>query len=88
MTPAGPGPLNVVSWYRDTMSSRQTTVRLPEDVADKAELIARTQGKSLNQLIIDSLVVEIDRVKQDKEFMDTLNRILERDRDILRALGE
>ena len=70
------------------MSSRQTTVRLPEDVADKAELIARTQGKSLNQLIIDSLVVEIDRVKQDKEFMDTLNRILERDRDILRALGE
>ena len=70
------------------MSSRQTTVRLPEDVADKAELIARTQGKSLNQLIIDSLVVEIDRVKQDKEFMDTVNRILDRDRDILKALGE
>lgn len=78
----------MMSWYHDTMSSRQTTVRLPEDVADKAELIARTQGKSLNQLIIDSLVVEIDRVKQDKEFMDTVNRILDRDRDILKALGE
>ncbi|NBU38592.1 MAG: toxin-antitoxin system HicB family antitoxin, partial [Actinobacteria bacterium] len=51
------------------MKTRQTTLRLPEDLADKAELIARTQGKSLNQFVVDSLMVEIDRVKQDKEFM-------------------
>ena len=70
------------------MTPRQTTVRLPQDLADKAELVARTQGKSLNQLIIDSLVVEIDRVKQDKEFMGLLRHLLERDKDILRALGE
>lgn len=70
------------------MTSRQTTVRLPEDLADKAELVARTKGTSLNQLIIDSLAVEIDRVKQDKEFMSTLERLLERDKDILKALGE
>ena len=78
----------MVSWYHDTMTSRQTTVRLPEDLADKAELVARTKGTSLNQLIIDSLAVEIDRVKQDKEFMSTLERLLERDKDILKALGE
>ena len=77
-----------MSWYHDTMTSRQTTVRLPEDLADKAELVARTKGTSLNQLIIDSLAVEIDRVKQDKEFMSTLERLLERDKDILKALGE
>jgi len=70
------------------VTPRQTTVRLPQDLADKAELVARTQGKSLNQLIIDSLVVEIDRVKQDKEFMGLLRHLLERDKDILRALGE
>ena len=69
------------------MTNRQTTVRLPEDLADKAELVARTKGTSLNQLIIDSLAVEIDRVRQDKEFMDLLAHLLERDKDILRALG-
>lgn len=70
------------------MKSRQTTLRLPEDLADKAEVVARAAGKSLNQFIIDSLAVEIDRVRKDKEFMDTLERLLERDRDILKALGE
>ena len=70
------------------MKSRQTTLRLPEDLADKAEVVARAAGKSLNQFIIDSLAVEIDRVRKDTEFMDTLERLLERDRDILKALGE
>lgn len=70
------------------MKSRQTTLRLPEDLADKAEVVARAAGKSLNQFIIDSLAVEIDRVRKDREFMDTLERLLERDRDILKALGE
>lgn len=70
------------------MKARQTTLRIPEDLADKAELIARTRGTSLNQLIIDSLAVEIDRVRRDKKFMDTLTHLLERDKDILRALGE
>ena len=78
----------MMSWYDDTMSSRQTTVRLPEDVADKAELIARTQGKSLNQLIIDSLVVEIDRVKQDKEFMTMLEDVVAKNATILEALRD
>ena len=70
------------------MKSRQTTLRLPEDLADKAEVVARAAGKSLNQFIIDSLAVEIDRVRKDTKFMDTLERLLERDRDILKALGE
>ncbi|MEI6198885.1 MAG: hypothetical protein WCP83_03000 [Actinomycetota bacterium] len=38
--------------------AKQTTVRLPDDLADKAEVIARTRGTSVNQLIIDSLVIE------------------------------
>ncbi|MFM8554117.1 MAG: toxin-antitoxin system HicB family antitoxin [Acidimicrobiales bacterium] len=70
------------------MRSRQTTVRLPQDLADKADLVARTQGKSLNQLIIDSLVVEIDRVKQDKEFMGLLEDIVRRNATILEALRD
>jgi len=70
------------------MKTRQTTLRLPEDLADKAEVVARGSGKSLNQFILDSLAVEIDRVRKDSEFMNTLERLLERDRNILKALGE
>ena len=51
-------------------------------------MVARASGKSLNQFILDSLAVEIDRVRKDTEFMNTLERLLDRDRDILRALGE
>ncbi|MFN5649925.1 MAG: toxin-antitoxin system HicB family antitoxin [Actinomycetes bacterium] len=70
------------------MNTRQTTLRLPEDLADKAEVVARAAGKSLNQLILDSLAVEIDRVRQDAEFMSTVERLLERDQEILRKLAE
>jgi predicted transcriptional regulator len=70
------------------MRTRQTTLRLPEDLAGKAEVIARASGRSLNQFILDSLAVEIDRVRHDSEFMETLERLLERDREILKSLGE
>lgn len=70
------------------MNTRQTTLRMPEDLADKAEVVARAAGKSLNQLILDSLAVEIDRVRQDAEFMSTVERLLERDQEILRKLAE
>lgn len=70
------------------MKTRQTTLRLPEDLADKAEVVARASGKSLNQFILDSLAVEIDRIRHDSKFMETLERLLERDREILKSLGE
>jgi predicted transcriptional regulator len=68
--------------------AKQTTVRLPDDLADKAEVIARTRGTSVNQLIIDSLVIEIDRVRSDTSFMSRAKELVERDKEILDALGD
>lgn len=68
--------------------AKQTTVRLPDDLADKAEVVARAQGKSVNQLIIDSLAIEIDRVRSDSDFMDRVKRIVERDKEILDELAK
>ena len=68
--------------------SRQTTVRLPEELANKAEVVARAQGKSVNQLIIDSLVIEIDRASTDSDFMKRAREIVERDREILDELAK
>ena len=68
--------------------AKQTTVRLPDDLADKAEVIARTRGTSLNQLIIDSLVIEIDRVRSDTSFMSRAKELVERDKEILDELAK
>ena len=68
--------------------NKQTTVRLPEDLADQAEVIARAQGTSVNQVLIDGLLLEIKRVKADKEFMATLERLVARDKEILDRLAQ
>lgn len=68
--------------------AKQTTVRLPDDLADKAEVVARTRGTSVNQLIIDSLVIEIDRVRADTEFMSRAKDLVERDKEILDELAK
>lgn len=68
--------------------AKQTTVRLPDELADEAEAVARVRGTSLNQLIIDSLGAEIDRVRADDDFTARANRLLQRDREILDRLAQ
>ncbi len=66
---------------------KQTTVRLPEDLADDAETVARVKGTSVNALIIDALTAEIERVRQDEDFTSRAKRLLERDRELLERLA-
>jgi len=68
--------------------TKQTTVRLPDDLADDAEAVARVRGDSVNQLIIDSLAAEIERVRADADFTARAKRLLERDREILDRLAK
>ena len=66
---------------------KQTTVRLPDELADEAEAVARVQGTSVNQLIIDSLQSEIERVRSDEDFTARAKRLLERDKELLERLA-
>jgi predicted transcriptional regulator len=68
--------------------TRQTTVRLPDDLADDADAVARVRGDSVNQLIIDSLAAEIERVRADDDFTTRAKKLLERDRKILDRLAK
>lgn len=70
-----------------TSMSKQTTVRLPETLADEAEAVARVKGTSVNALIIDALAAEIDRVRQDEDFTNQARRLLERDAELLDRLS-
>jgi len=68
--------------------TKQTTVRLPDDLADDAEAVARVRGDSVNRLIIDSLAAEIQRVRADDDFTARAKKLLERDREILDRLAK
>ena len=70
------------------MTSRQTTVRLPEQLANDAEAIARVQGTSVNALIIESLAAAVDRVRSDRDFTTRARKLLDRDREIIERLAK
>jgi predicted transcriptional regulator len=67
---------------------KQTTVRLPDELADEAEAVARVRGESVNQLIINSLAAEIERVRADDGFISGAKKLLERDSEILDRLAK
>ncbi len=70
------------------MARKTTTVRLPEELAATAEVVARGRGMSVNSLVIEALIAEIARVKDDSDFMEKLRALTERDREILDRLAE
>jgi len=79
-------PNSPISRYHEVMT-KQTTVRLPDDLADQAEAVARVRETSVNALIVDSLAAEIERVRADKAFTERAKVLLERDKELLERLA-
>jgi predicted transcriptional regulator len=67
--------------------AKPTTVRLPDDLAEEAEAVARVKGTSINALIVDSLAAEIERVRADKDFTTRARKLLQRDKELLDRLA-
>ncbi len=67
--------------------TKQTTVRLPEELADEAEAVARVKGTSVNALIVQSLSSEIARVRADEDFTARADKLLARDKELLDRLA-
>jgi glutamate-1-semialdehyde aminotransferase len=82
--------VHLMACYHDgTMTAkRTTTIRMPEDLADTVEIVARGRGISVNALVIEALLAEVERVKQDQQFVATLRKITERDKEILDRLAQ
>ncbi|HVC23277.1 MAG TPA: hypothetical protein VNH82_07635 [Candidatus Dormibacteraeota bacterium] len=66
--------------------TRQTTVRLPKELADQADAVARVRGTSVNALIVESLTTAIDLVRADDDFTERARKLLERDKELLDRL--
>ena len=74
--------------YHDVMARKSTTVRMPEELAETAEVVARARGVSVNELVLEALRAELNRVRNDTEFMERLRALIDRDREILDRLAE
>jgi hypothetical protein len=59
------------NFYPDPYDEWFTTVRLPDELADDVEAVARVRGESVNQLIIHSLATEIARVSGGTVWLST-----------------
>ena len=70
------------------MDKRTTTVRMPEELAALTDVVARGRGISVNALMLEALQAEIERVRQDEEFITRLRELTERDKEILDRLAE
>lgn len=70
------------------MARKTTTVRLPEDLAETAEVVARGRGTSVNALVVEALIAEVERAKADKDFMNKLRALTKREKEILDRLAE
>ena len=61
---------------------------MPEELANTVEVVARGRGISVNALVIEALLAEVEKVKQDDHFMATLRKLTERDKEILDRLAQ
>jgi predicted transcriptional regulator len=69
------------------MVKKVTTVRMPGDLAEQVDAVARGRGVSVNTVVVDALLAEIERVKADAQFMTRLRELTERDKEILERLA-
>ena len=66
------------------VSRRQTTIRLPDDLAEQAEAVARVRGVSLNALFVEAISAEIERTRSSKAFNERARELRKREKQVLR----
>lgn len=59
---------------------------IPDHLSRDAEAAARVEGTSVDTLIVDALKSEIERVRDDKDFMSRAKQLLERDKELSERL--
>ena len=67
--------------------TKAMTFRLDDDDAATAEVVARVEGTSLNQLVRNALTAYIAARRQDPKFRADLEEIIKRDQAILDRLA-
>ena len=67
--------------------TRVFTIRIPADIADEIDLIARVEGNPVSVVIREALAALVAARRGDLEFRSRLKRRIEADREILQRLA-
>jgi predicted DNA-binding protein len=65
-----------------------TTIRLPIELADALELVARAEGKPVSEVIREAIAAHVEKRRADPEFQRRLRERIEADRRILERLAD
>lgn len=76
------------SGYHDEMMRKATTGRPSQELESTSDEARRTHGATGKQVAGESLRAEIDRVREDDDFVSLLKALVERDKEILDSLAE
>ena len=68
--------------------SKQTAIRLPEELAQTLEVSARIKGVSFNQIVITALTDYLARLGSDDEFQKLAFESVARDRALLKRMAQ
>lgn len=68
--------------------TKQTTLRLPEELATQIEVVASVRNISVNQLAIEALEAEISRLKDDGKFILDLKTHAKKHKELLDRLAK
>jgi predicted transcriptional regulator len=63
------------------------SVRLPDDVAEDAQALARAEGQSMNETVKQALIEAVERRRKDPKFKARVRKIIEEDRELLERLA-
>ena len=68
--------------------NKALTLRLPEEKAAQLEAVARADGQSVNQTLIDAVDRMIAERRKDKDFIERVRANIERDREVMEYLAQ
>ena len=67
--------------------TKQTTLRLPDQLADQVEVVASVRNISVNQLVIEALEIEISRMRKNNQFIVDLKSHAKKHKELLDRLA-
>lgn len=68
------------------MTTKATSLRLPEDQAADLAAVARADGMKISEAVRQAIAKHIATRRSDSDFQDRLRRLLEEDRETLERL--
>lgn len=68
--------------------TKQTTIRIPDELAEQIEVIAAVRNISLNQLTLEALQVEINRMQDNPQFLLDLKEHARKHKAVLDRLAK